>query len=231
MKLIQLELKKINTRPYLLTAISIPFISLIFMYFLAFVPKFDSSAAHDIDLNSYSFIYSIGLIINVAGYICLGTSFISKLIIDAYNEPNIYLTLNYPVTRQKIFTAKLLTCAIFISLGVIFSSVLSSLLFFTLETLLSIVNQSLNLNDLLSFIPITFVSAPLVMSIITISLAIGWKKNSVSLTVISGILLFSIVSNLLAGGIQLVTFAVIPFVIIASIILVFLIKKVNSLEV
>ncbi|MEG0733345.1 MAG: hypothetical protein RR470_13190 [Vagococcus sp.] len=231
MKLIKLEIKKINLMPYLLTALVMPFVSLIFMYFMAFIPKIDTSNASAIEFSSHSFIYTLGLMINIAGFVCLGTTLIGKLVISAYDDKNCYLTLSYPVARKKVLRAKLQTGLLVSSVGIILSGIFSSLLFFISESIFQIVDEPVLFNDVVNFTPLIIVAVFLVVSIITISLSIGWWKNSIPLTIVSGILIYSVSSNLLSAGLPLLLIFTCFLSLITFITLFFLVKKVNGLEV
>lgn len=231
MKLIKLELKKISVKPYLLAAFIMPLVSLVFMYFMAFVPKIDPSQASTIEFSSHSFIYTLGLMINVAGFVCIGTALIGKLVISAYDDKNSYLTLSYPISRKKILRAKLQTGLFICGIGIILSGIFSSFLFFISESIFPIVDEAVLFNDVIKFIPLTIVAAFLVISIITVSLSIGWWKNSIPLTIVAGILIYSVSSNLLSAGLPLLLIFTLILTIAALIVRIFLFKKVERMEV
>lgn len=231
MKLIKLELKKMNLKPYLYAAFAMPLISLMFSYFLAFVPQFDDSVHTNDLITSHHFLYSMGLMINIAGFVCIGTALIGKIVIEPYQDREIYLTLSYPISRKKILTSKLLTCSLFCMIGLIISSLIASLIFFISESIIPISSERVTLLDYLNFLPMILVAPILVISIVFIALFIGWSKKSVALTVTAGIVLFSIPSNLIALGLPILIIVSLVLSVIALMLTFRLFEKLQKLEV
>lgn len=201
MKMMMLETKKISMKPYLLTGVSIPFVTLLFLYLLANVPNFDPNVLeHNPEFGLYSFLYKISFIINVAGYTCLCATMLSKIVMEAYSERNLYLTLGYPVARGKILIAKLVLCLGLCSIGVFAGIFVTNILFFFSESIFPFLSDQLTFAEIINQWPWMLTGMVLVISISLIALFIGWRKKSIALTVISAFLLNSIPSNLLTAG-------------------------------
>ncbi|MGG5332889.1 hypothetical protein [Enterococcus sp. AZ163] len=202
MNLVKIERQKKSLQSYLIAAVIIPLVCLMLLYLVAFVSKqpMPSSAPSGQDMNSYSFLYQISFISNVAGYVMLGATMLVKYVLEAYSDRNLYLTLGYPVSRTKVFFSKLFLCLSVTSIGVFVSIFVTNTLFFISESLFQLVEDKLTFQSVLNQLPIMLTAAVLVSSICLIALFIGWLKNSVPLVLISAILLFSIPSNLASSG-------------------------------
>ena len=232
MKLIQLEWKKISVVPYLLASILIPLAALSLVELLAYAPRIDPSIlATDPEMGTYQFLFFISFVINVAGFSCLGTALLSKVIMESYSDKYIYLTLSYPTARQKVFWAKIFFCIAFCGIGIFIGSLFTNVLFFISESLFPVVNDSLSYSVMLDQLPLLLVSVLLVTSISLISLAIGWWKKSVALAIVSAMVLCSIPSNLVGiGGEGIVTVISGVLRVVSLILVLIMTKKVSRLE-
>lgn len=232
MKLIQLEMKKIALTPYLLASVLIPLVTLAMINLLAYAPQIDPSIlVTDPEMGTYKFLYILSFIINVAGFSCLGTAMLGKVVMESYNDNYLYLTLSYPVARKKILRAKIIFCELFCGIGVFIGILLTNSLFFVSESVFSVVNDSLSFATIMGQFPLMIVAVILVTSISLISLAIGWWRNSLALAIVSAVVFCSIPSNLVTvGGVQVVL-AITVILLVASMLVVLLItKKVSRLE-
>ncbi|WP_407371722.1 hypothetical protein [Carnobacterium sp.] len=232
MKLIQLEIKKIALTPYLLASVLIPLVTLAMVNLLAYAPQIDPSIlVTDPEMGTYKFLYILSFIINVAGFSCLGTAMLGKVVMESYNDNYLYLTLSYPVARKKILRAKIIFCELFCGFGVFIGILLTNSLFFVSESIFSVVNDSLSFATIVSQLSLMIVAVILVTSISLISLAIGWWRNSLALAIVSSVVFCSIPSNLVTvGGVQVVL-AITVILLVASMLVVLLItKKVSRLE-
>lgn len=118
MKLIQLEMKKIALTPYLLASVLIPLVTLAMINLLAYAPQIDPSIlVTDPEMGTYKFLYILSFIINVAGFSCLGTAMLGKVVMESYNDNYLYLTLSYPIARKKILRAKIFFVNCFVGLA------------------------------------------------------------------------------------------------------------------
>ena len=233
MKWIQLEIRKTTMRPYLLTAYLMPFISLLLVYLMAFIPIIDpGELLRSPEIGTYTFIFQLSFLINVAGFVCLGTTMLAKMVMEAYSQRNLYLTFSYPTSRNKILLAKIGLCLFFISIGVFVSIFITNLLFFLSESVLHVVDDTLRFSLIFEQIPMMFLAILLVCSIGILALYLGWLKQSIPLTIISGLLIFSLPSNLMTMGSLPVMIGLTIFLFILSFILFQkILKRINTLEV
>lgn len=233
MKWIQLEMRKINLKPYVLTACLIPFISLFFIYFMAFIPTIDpSELLRSPELGTYAFIMQFSFLINVAGFVCLATTMLAKIVMEAYSKRNLYLTFSYPVPRKNILIAKLILCLSFVSIGVFLGILVTNLLFFLSESIFHVVMDTLHFSLIFEQLPLMAMAILLVSSIGILALYLGWLKQSIALTIISGIVMFSLPSNLMTmGNLPMISSLTIFLLILSLIFFQQILNKINRLEV
>ncbi|MEY8445092.1 hypothetical protein AALA44_02655 [Enterococcus ratti] len=195
-KLLKIELMKVDCKHYLGIAFLIPVVVLAFLYFFASIPHFDPTVQiSDSEIASYSFILNMAFLLNSAGFIFLGATMLGKLIIESYSNKNIYLTLSYPVSRERIFFSKLGIVCLLGSILSALSLAIIDIVFLSAEKILPLVHDQLNIHLLVKQIPMIFLSILLIPAIDTCSLWIGWKKRSIALTFFSSLVLFSLVGN------------------------------------
>lgn len=232
MKLIRLEMKKVALTPYLLASILIPMVTFAMINLLAYAPQIDPSIlVTDPEMGTYKFLYILSFIINVAGFSCLGTAMLGKIVMESYNDNYLYLTLSYPVARKKILWAKIIFCEVFCGIGVFVGVLLTNSLFFVSESIFSVVNDSLSFAAIVNQLPLMMVSIVLVTSISLISLAIGWWRNSVALAIVSAVVLCSIPSNLVTvGGVEVVLAITAVLLLLSMMVILLITKKVSRLE-
>ncbi|MER2295326.1 MAG: ABC transporter permease [Desemzia incerta] len=232
MNLIKLEMKKIDLSPYFLAAIIIPIAALAMVELMAYAPRIDPSfSAADSEMMTYEFLYFTSFIVNVAGFACLGTALLGKVIMESYNDNYIYLTLSYPVSRKKILFAKIIFCVVFSGLGVFIGLFLTNGLFFISESVFPLVQDTLSFSQFIRQLPLLVIAGVLVSSVSLISLMIGWWKKSLSLAIVAAVVLCSILSNLvMAGGQGIVIVTSLFLLVISLLVTVTMTRKVARLE-
>lgn len=107
-KLMRLEWKKLK-RPSVIVEVIIYWLILMIMpvFFIKMVmPFFGESYAAAIELNLY---IQMGLVL-------FGGSLISQVFIDEYKNKTISLSFGYPISRKKLFMAKVLFISLFLFL-------------------------------------------------------------------------------------------------------------------
>lgn len=233
MKLFQIELKKVNFKTYLGIALLIPIIVLMFVYFFASIPHFEPSVrTTDPEILSYTFILLMAFLLNTAAFTFLCATMMGKVVMDAYSEKNVYLTLSYPVSRRKLFLTKLSLVSLFCGGLSLLSFGFVSAIFLSIESLAPIVYDQLSLSIFLVQLPFILLSAIIVPAIGLCSLWIGWQKNSLALLILSSIILFSLMSNSANLGTNLVFYIfTFSYLLIALIVTTSLVAKVEKLEV
>lgn len=233
MTLLKLEMKKNNLKPYILTANVIPFISLMFIYFLIGIGLLNpDEMASNPELGDFSFLMQLSFLINVAGFILLATAMLSKIVLESYTDNNVFLTFSYPISKSKMFYNKLLLCLGFCGVGVFFGIFTTNSLFYLLESMMKVLPNGTSGYDFYGQLANLMTAVILVISISLISLRIGWQKKSIALTVAMGIILYSLPSNLMAvSSPLLMTILSITLLLLAVVLMMNLSQKINSMEV
>lgn len=106
------------------------------------IPYFSESYALAIELNSF-----IQL-----GVILFGASLINHVFIEEYKSKTMALSFGYPITRRKLFIAKILFIAFVVFIITLLSSLLSSIVIVTVDQFIPIINGQPTFNDMITFI-------------------------------------------------------------------------------
>lgn len=107
-KLMLLEWKKLNQKSVIIELI-------IYWLILFFMPTFFIKVAMPVFGQSYNAAIELNWFIQM-GMILLGTSLINHVFIQEYKSKTISLSFGYPISRKKLFTAKVLFIFLFIFL-------------------------------------------------------------------------------------------------------------------
>ncbi|KMY43289.1 hypothetical protein AC622_02655 [Bacillus sp. FJAT-27916] len=141
--LMRLEWKKLK-RLSVISEVMIYWLILMFMpvFFIKIVmPFMGESYAAAIELNSF---IQMGLIL-------LGGSLISQVFIEEYKNKTISLSFGYPISRKKLFTAKVLFIYIFVFLAAVGSYVFTGLTTYLLDLITPIINGQPTNTDIFAF--------------------------------------------------------------------------------
>lgn len=195
LKLIQLEMKRNKMKPYYISLLIINIVATSFLYLIATIAKVENDSVF---LN-YENILKMHTVITFIIFSVFSVVLFSKFVIEDYTKQRALLLFSYPVSRTKIFTAKLILVLSFITIGFFISTLLPNTLFFITEQFVPILSGDVTLGlvgaQLINII--AFVLA--IMAIGLISLRIGFSNKSISATIVSAIVLSVILGNLLMG--------------------------------
>ncbi|USK31955.1 ABC transporter permease [Bacillus sp. F19] len=142
-KLMLLEWKKLKHQS-VIGEVIIYWLILMFMpaFFIKMVmPVFGQSYATAIELNLY-----IQL-----GFTLFGGSLINQVFIEEYKNKTISLSFGYPISRKKLFTAKVLFISLFVFLVTIVSFLLAGLTTFLLDQFFPIINGQPTHSDIITY--------------------------------------------------------------------------------
>ncbi|MBL4937572.1 hypothetical protein JK636_17795 [Clostridium sp. YIM B02515] len=194
-KLIKLELKrnKLTTYYIALTVISIAMTG--FLYMIATIAKVEN----DVEFRDYKNILKLHTGIAFLVFSIFSVVMYSKFIIEDYSPKMALLMFSYPISRTKIFIAKMVLVTGFIALGFLSSTLIPDTLFFLTESTFPILGRNITIGIVSSQIIniVTFILA--LSSIGFISLRIGFINKSVSTTIVTAIILSAILGNVLMG--------------------------------
>lgn len=194
-KLIKLELKRNKLTPYYigLTIISITMAG--FLYMIAGITKAEKVA----NFMDYKNLLRMHTGISFLVFSVFTVVVYSKFVIEEYSQKKALLMFSYPVSRSKIFLAKLVLVTGFITFGFLLSTLIPNALFFVTESIFPILGGKITMEIVTSQVIsiITFILA--LSSIGFISLRIGFIKKSVSTTIVTAIILSAVLGNVLIG--------------------------------
>lgn len=228
-KLMKLEIQRIDLRPYLISSAIIGVVLLAFTYFIAYVAQVEQ----EVQFMNYDNIF---LFTNLMGGLLFGVlsaTMYTKLIIEEYAGKRLALLFSYPVGRRKTFTAKVLLVFLFVVFFMTLCTMLRIFIFFTTESLSPIVSDVMTSDILIKALGTMVVTVVAVSAIGLLAMNIGFIKKSVSITIISGFVLSGIYGNIAAGSVgDLATSSITIGVSLLVILVVYvtLSNKINHME-
>jgi ABC-type transport system involved in multi-copper enzyme maturation permease subunit len=143
-KLIRLEWKKLN---------KVMVISELFFYIiiLLFLPTFFIQKVLPVFGTSYEAAIELNGFIQM-GYVLFGGSLINHIFIEEYKNKTLSLAYSYPISRQKLFTAKVLFIAISVFTVTFISFIFSGLTTYLLDQAFQTIQGELTSSDLVTFV-------------------------------------------------------------------------------
>lgn len=179
-KLMRLEWKKLKQKSVIGEMIIYP---LIIMFLPVFFIKIVSADFGQ----SYAAIIELNSIVQM-GFILFGASLINQVFIDEYKNKTISLSFRYPISQQKLFTAKILFIATFVLLLTMASYLLTGVTTYVIDQVQPMINGNLTRSDIITFFSqMIFRSLMItVISFIPLFYLGVWKRATVP-TVICGI--------------------------------------------
>jgi ABC-type transport system involved in multi-copper enzyme maturation permease subunit len=148
------------------------------VFFIKMVmPFFGESYAAAIELNLY---IQMGLIL-------FGGSLINQVFIDEYKNKTISLSFGYPISRKKLFTAKVLFISLFVFLATIVAFLLTGLTTYLLDQVFPIINGQPTGSDVASYFSSMIIGSLIVTLIGFIPLFFFgiWKRATVPTVICS----------------------------------------------
>lgn len=123
------------------------------------------------------------------GLVLFGASMISQVFIEEYKNKTITLSFGYPISRKKLFLAKVLFIALFIFMTTIASFLLTGVATYLLNQVLPIIHFSITESNIVSYFSGMIVGSFIVtlISFIPLFFFAIWKRATVS-TVICAII-------------------------------------------
>lgn len=228
--LMKYELQRINLRPYLVSSAVFGIVLLVFTYFVAFVAQIEQETQFMTYDNIFRFTSAISIILFGA----LSAAMYAKLIIEEYSGKRLALLFSYPVSRKKIFAAKVLVVSSFVLSSMLLCTAASIFIFSLTESAFPIVSDVMTADLLVAVLKMTAVSLVAVSAIGVLAMWFGFIKKSISVTLISAFILSAIYGNVAIGayGSTLIALPVlfISFLIILAVPIV-LSNKINHMEV
>lgn len=229
-KLIKLELQRINLRPYFIGSAIFGIVLLIFTYFIAYVAQVEQA----VQFMTYGNIFRFTGAMSILLFGVLSATMYAKLIIEEYSGKRLALLFSYPVGRKKIFTAKVLIVFLFVILSMFLCTILPIGIFYVTESLSPIVSDTMTSNLLIKTLGNLVVSVVAVSAIGLLAMRIGFIKKSISVTLVSAFILSGFYGNIAVSSTENLDISlVIVGISLAAIMLVLvtLSYKINHMEV
>ncbi|MDD3795399.1 MAG: ABC transporter permease [Lachnospiraceae bacterium] len=229
-KLIQLELERINLRPYFMSSAIFGIVQLVFTYFVAYVAQVEQ----EVQFMNYENIFLFTGAISTFLFGVLSATMYARLIVEEYSGKRLALVFSYPVGRQKTFIAKVLIVLLFVILSMLLCTMLSIGIFALTETFSPIVSDVMTWDILITAFSNMLVSLVAVSAIGLLSMRIGFIKKSISATLISAFILSGIYGNIAissVGNLAISLIIVGVTLLVILVILVTLSRKINQMEV
>lgn len=174
-----LEWKKLKRNQIL---IEVVIYLLIFMFFPMFfikaaMPEFGQSYALAIELNLHI----------QMGVILFGGSLISQVFIEEYKNKTISLSFGYPISRKKLFMAKVLFISLSIFLVTLISFILTGLTTYLLDQAFPFINGDPTMSDISTYFTsmITYSLIITLISFVPLFLFGIWKRGTISTVICS----------------------------------------------
>lgn len=157
-KLMLLEWKKLKQRSVISEVIIYWLILMFFpVFFIKMVmPFFGQSYTAAIELNFYI----------QTGLILFGGSLISQVFIDEYKNKTISLSFGYPISRKRLFMAKVLFISLFVFLTTIISYIITGLTTYLLDQFFPIINGQPTNSDIITYFR-SMISGSLIITLIS----------------------------------------------------------------
>lgn len=230
MKLINLELQRINLRPYLISSTISGFVLLAFTYFIAYVAQVEQ----EVQFMNYENIFLFTGAMSILIFSVLSATMYEKLIIEEYSGKRLALLFSYPVGRKKAFSAKILIVFLFVALSMLLCTIMPIFVFAGTESFTPIVSDTMTSDILIKAVGTIVDSLVAVSAIGLLAMRIGFIKKSVPATLISAFILSGIYDNIAIGSagnfvISLLIIGVSLLAILA--VFVTLSHKINHMEV
>lgn len=232
-KIIKLEFKSTSISRYTISVFLMTVMLTVMCYFFAFVSKIkpEDAIANEF-LATYEFIFTMVYLLSLASFSILSAVIFSKFIVESYHNENVQLLMLYPVSRIKVFWAKLIVCISLTILYALLSQSIVYLIFFISESLFPILKEpdSLMIQLVAQLLRILEVSINATLVGI-ISMGVGFHFKSIPTTIITSVIISAILCNIqtLGGGL-ISMFVSIIMTLISLIILMQLSKKIDRFE-
>lgn len=219
----RLEWKKLKQKSVICEVIIYPLI-------LMFLPVFFIEVVSTEFGRSYATVIELNLAIQM-GYVLFGASLINQVFIDEYKNKTISLSLRYPISRQKLFTAKILFIAIFIFILTAVSYLLTGVTTYLIDQVQPIINGDLTSSDLITFFSQMILRSLIITLISFIPLFyLGiWKRATVPTVICAIVVMQSHLAAMLNLNYNLVIAVLIVLGSLSILLSIFLAEKIGEI--
>ena len=232
--LIRLELKKNKLNTYIMGGIIITIIMLGFLFLFAYAPLIEPNDKDMEIFSGYNNLIPLFGVFSMAVFCVMSSVMYSKFVIEDYSGKRTILLFSYPVSRKKIILSKLGVVSGFSVISMIACNLIVFLTFGIIENFIHLVGKDFTLSIMLKVVENTLIMSLIAASIGVAAVGIGFIKKSIPTTIVSAVLIASLMCNIVINAsLSRVTMYVLTTVMIfiGTVFSIFLIKKVNVMEV
>ena len=232
--LIRLELKKNKLNTYIMGGIIITIIMLGFLFLFAYAPLIEPNDKDMEIFSGYNNLIPLFGVFSMAVFCVMSSVMYSKFVIEDYSGKRTILLFSYPVSRKKIILSKLSVVSGVTIISMIVSNLLVFMTFGITENFIHLVGKDFTLSIMLKVVENTLIMSLIAASIGIVAVGIGFIKKSIPTTIVSAVLIASLMCNIVINAsLSRVTMYVLTTVMIfvGIVFSIFLIKKVNVMEV
>lgn len=197
-KLISLELKRNRLRSYHTSVFISGVLMLGLLYLLAAIPKLDPSETDLEMFLSYHSLVGLTNIMLMVIFIILSAVMSAKFIIEEYAGKKAILLFSYPVSRQKVLSAKMCMVFFYTVTAMCVCGIVIFGIFFATESVFQICSDTLNLNTIL-YCGFSLVCYSLLAGVWGIvALWIGFGKQSITVTIVAAVIISIVMCQIMA---------------------------------
>jgi ABC-type transport system involved in multi-copper enzyme maturation permease subunit len=194
----KLELRRNNIKTYVTASIVICVVIIGLLYILAYAPHEIPDDPEVMEFfGNYSNLFTMVLTLSMMAFTILSSVIHSRFVIEEYRDKRAVLLFSYPVSRTKIFCAKLAVVFLFTVAAMIVTNLLAFGIFSVSESFVPLVSGGLSVQIVLDSIRLSAILAVAAAGIGNVSAGIGFFANrSVPATIVSSMVLAALISNL-----------------------------------
>lgn len=194
-KLMRLELRKFDIRPYTRAAV----IGTILIFILVSCLSLNAQMRQSVPLSSYDAVFLVIETLVRAMYIVLAAVIISRLVIEEFRNKTITVMFTYPINRQMLMVAKLSVVILFTFIGNIASCLLVAVAFVILNHVDVVIPSPLAWSVAERFFIVVLMNSLATSFLSLIPLYFGMRKHSVATTITSSVLVAALVCQNIDG--------------------------------
>ena len=234
MKLIKLELRKNNLKPYLWGSLGIFIFALVIGAFFIALPLIEPNDPTSKEMSDFTMLSPLISIIVMGSYTILGTVMHTKSIVEEYTGRKNLLLFTYPQKRSQILIAKFILTFVFTFAALMISNVVALLLVGFIGNMTGLITKPIDIENVVNVLLMSIIFGFIANLISTIALRVGFFKKSIIWTIVTAIIIVSLFANsaTLFSNLILPVFFVVGAVLMIICLILFmgLLKKVNKME-
>lgn len=227
LKLIFLEMDKFKIKTYVLASIISCMVLLGFTYLISVISRVENDPLFQNYSNIFKFVGIMGMII----FTILSSVMHSRIVVEDYVGKKLVLLFSYPVSRGKIFLAKICLVTLFTVIALICSNVVCLFIFSITEFVFPIVRDTLTSISLLNNLQTILLTALTVGALSILSMTAGFIKKSMPTTIITAFALAATVGNMsMNGNLKINLISLIILITLDVLAVMRIIKKINRMD-